>query len=144
MATSPPRAFYLDSSAILKLVVREAETSLLQSLLSESILIVSEIASVEVPRAAHLKCGAASVVPHAEAILQQFYRVALDRALLASAARLLPPNLRTLDAIHLSAALRVRDQIQAIVVYDTRLAAAARQAGLPVAAPGVEGLGGSG
>jgi len=40
------------------------------------------------------------------------------------------------DAIHLASALRVSEELSATVIYDRRLAAAAREAGLEVAAPG--------
>jgi len=43
--------------------------------------------------------------------------------------------LRSLDAIHLAAALMVAAQLEAVVTYDARMAAAARLLGLRVAAP---------
>jgi len=45
-----------------------------------------------------------------------------------AAATALPADLRTLDAIHLASALAVASGIRAIVVYDVRLGAAARDA----------------
>jgi uncharacterized protein len=46
------------------------------------------------------------------------------------------PFLRTLDAIHLAAAASMRGTLAAFVTYDKKLAAAARQAGLPALSPG--------
>ncbi len=46
-----------------------------------------------------------------------------------------PPALRSLDAVHLATAQRVRDEIGVLVAYDDRLAAAARQLGYRVSAP---------
>jgi len=43
--------------------------------------------------------------------------------------------LRSLDAIHLAAALMVAAQLEAVVTYDARMAAGARLLGLRVAAP---------
>jgi predicted nucleic acid-binding protein len=43
--------------------------------------------------------------------------------------------LRTLDAIHLASALAIRDELEAFVTYDSRLADAARSAGLSVISP---------
>ena len=42
--------------------------------------------------------------------------------------------LRTLDALHLEAAIRL--EVQAVLTYDRRLGDAARDAGLDVIAPG--------
>ncbi len=61
----------------------------------------------------------------------------MTSGLLRRAAQLDPPALRTLDAIHVASALVVRDQITAIVTYDTRMASAAEAQGLTVVAPGL-------
>ncbi len=45
------------------------------------------------------------------------------------------PFLRTLDAIHLAAAMSMRRSLSAFVTYDKKLAAAAQEVGLPVMAP---------
>lgn len=45
------------------------------------------------------------------------------------------PALRASDAIHLATAVLMGDDLDAFVCYDARLAAAAKQAGLAVAAP---------
>ena len=57
-----------------------------------------------------------------------------DRVLL-TAGELRPPELRSLDAIHLATAEGLGDQVARIVTYDDRLAAAAAAMGLTVAAP---------
>jgi predicted nucleic acid-binding protein len=54
---------------------------------------------------------------------------------LSDAALLEQPFLRTLDAIHLATAAGIRASLSAFVTYDKRLAAAAEDAGLPVASP---------
>lgn len=59
---------------------------------------------------------------------------ALDRAVYRSAGFLPMPYLRTLDALHLEAAIRL--DVSAILTYDHRLGEAARAAGLDVIAPG--------
>jgi predicted nucleic acid-binding protein len=55
--------------------------------------------------------------------------------LLTAAARVEPTSLRALDAIHLATALSLGHDLSGIVVYDRRLADAARGAGLTVWAP---------
>ena len=61
---------------------------------------------------------------------------ALDRAVYRSAGLLPMPYLRTLDALHLEAAMRL--DAAAILTYDRRLGEAARSVRLQVIAPGVE------
>lgn len=51
------------------------------------------------------------------------------------AARLGPATMRGLDAIHLANALLLGDELEGVLPYDERLAAAAESAGLPVLAP---------
>ena len=58
---------------------------------------------------------------------------ALDRAVYRSAGLLPMPYLRTLDALHLEAALRL--DVTAILTYDHRLGDAARAVGLDVISP---------
>jgi predicted nucleic acid-binding protein len=119
-----------------KLVVSEQETDALVGYLGDAALAVSEVALVEVPRAAHLKTRAAETIPHAEALLRRFFLIALDDELYEEAARARPAELRSLDAVHLASALRVQDRIEAAVVYDRRLGSAAWEAGIRVEAPG--------
>lgn len=51
------------------------------------------------------------------------------------AANLKPPELRSLDALHLAAALELGDDLDGVVTYDARLIDSARAAGLPVVTP---------
>ncbi len=129
-------AVYLDASAIVKLVVREHETDALLRYLSDADLVASEVVAVEVPRAAYLKTGVAETIGASERLLRHFHLVALDEDLHRAAAQAEPAHLRSLDAVHLACALRVRDQIDAVVVDDRRLGAAVRDAGLHDHAPG--------
>jgi predicted nucleic acid-binding protein len=46
-----------------------------------------------------------------------------------------PPSIPSLDAIHLATALSLEPDLSGMVVYDRRLADAARNAGLTVFAP---------
>jgi predicted nucleic acid-binding protein len=131
-----PRIVYLDASAIVKLVVRERETDALRSYLASAELISSEVATVEVARAAYLKTGDQQTLGYTEQILRRFFLVALDDGLRRIAARAQPPELRSLDAVHLVSAGHVSSRTEATVIYDHRLAQAARDAGLAVVAPG--------
>jgi hypothetical protein len=59
----------------------------------------------------------------------------VDRELLITAGRLQLGSVRTLDAIHLCAALAAGDELGGVVTYDTHMAEAAHLLGLEVAAP---------
>jgi len=62
--------------------------------------------------------------------------MAIDDVVVASAAALPQPLLRSLDAIHLATALRLEPELTAFVTYDKRLLECARAAGFPTASPG--------
>jgi len=127
---------YLDSSAIVKLVRTEPGSGLLRSYLAavaEPRLCSSRLALVEVLRAAQRQ--EPSPLLAVQLVLSEFTLIAIDETILDVAARLGPPTLRTLDAIHLASALALEDALEAVVTYDTRMTAAATALGIPVAAP---------
>jgi predicted nucleic acid-binding protein len=70
-----------------------------------------------------------------ERVLAQVLQIQLDTEILATAAELEPPALRTLDAIHIASALVLGEELEAVVTYDARMADAARAVGLRVEAP---------
>lgn len=70
------------------------------------------------------------------ALLDGVALAALDRPVYRSAGFLPMPYLRTPDALHLEAAIRL--DASAVLTYDRRLGEAARSAGLDVIAPGSE------
>ena len=71
----------------------------------------------------------------APSFLEGIDLVAIADPILAAAATLQPPQLRTLDAIHLATAHRLGADLVEIVTYDGRMQAAAEALGIPVAAP---------
>ena len=128
------RLTYVDSSAIVKLVVAEPESDALRRYLTRrQPLVSSALARAEVTRSL-LPSGAPAVARGQEALR----RVALLRVndrVLTEAGRLEPAELRSLDAIHLASAGQLGDSVKRIVTYDERMAAAARALGWSVAAP---------
>jgi hypothetical protein len=125
---------YIDSSALVKLIVREPETDALRRYLTSAGPLASSIlATVEVSRAV------ARALPESTAAMADVFEVvnvlAFDARIAARAAALRPASLRTLDAIHLATALELAGDLSAFVSYDDRLSAAARDLGLPVVAP---------
>lgn len=131
---------YLDSSAIVKLVVSEAESSQLELYLRDwPRRVSSSLVRVEVARA--VRVHGAAAVSRARLLLSGLYLVKLDDTLLDAAADLDPPTLRGLDAIHLATARLLRDDLRLVVTYDGRFATAARALGLVVVAPGSSSYG---
>jgi uncharacterized protein len=73
----------------------------------------------------------------AEVILDLFGLHPVTRVLLWRAGRIFEPGLRSLDAIHVMAALELRP-IEAFVSYDQRQLEAAHDAGLRTVSPGMK------
>ena len=71
-----------------------------------------------------------------DAVLGGLTLLRFDDALLRLATHVGPPLLRSLDAIHLAAALSIGDYPEAFITYDGRLATAARTLKLHVVQPG--------
>lgn len=128
-------AVYLDSSALVKLVVRERESSALRRFLRTRRERVScALARTEVLRAVrHLGPAA---VNRARRVLRRVDLIHLDDSLLDAAGMLDPRILRSLDAVHLAAALLIAPELDAIVTYDKRLAEGALLLGFHIEAPG--------
>lgn len=125
---------YLDSSALVKLVVGEPESGALRRYLRREPERAScALARVEVLRAVRAQGSAATT--RARRLLQRLVLVRIDDALLEAAAALDPGILRSLDAIHLAAAQVFGDELSALVTYDARMAAAAALIDLRVTAP---------
>ncbi len=128
-------AHYLDTSALVKLVVAEAETAALRAWLHETdrTPVSCDLARTELLRA--VRSAAPDRVIQARAVLDSITLIQLATATFEEAGRLEPALLRTLDAVHLAAALQLGDDLESIVTYDERLAEAARNNGIPVTAP---------
>lgn len=130
---------YLDSSAIVKLVVPERESAALFDWLAERPERVSSIvARVEVRRALRRAGMPGPVLRRGVEVLDRIGLIPLDRAVVDAAGELNPSELRALDAIHLATALSVGADLAGVVTYDDRLGAAARRVRIEVWRPGTQ------
>jgi uncharacterized protein len=125
---------YLDSSAIVKTVIEEPESKALRQFLRDfEIHVSAELARTEVLRA--VRRADANAVPRAYEAFERLVLIAVTETLLDAAGTLDPPELRTLDAIHLAAARTVVAQLGALVTYDARMTRAGAALAFPVATP---------
>ncbi len=131
---SAERATYLDSSAIVKLAVAEAQSTALRTYLRRRRpLLSSSLARTEVGRAL-LPLGAVAVL-RGEQVLARLDLVRVSDRLLEAAAHLLPPELRSLDAVHLATVQQLGASVARVITYDERMSAAAQAMGCTVVAP---------
>lgn len=131
---TPGPIIYVDTSALGALLVEQPESDELEQWLDQTAasLVSSDLLETELRRLAFREGLEQADVTR---LLDGVGIAALDRAVYRSAGLLPMPYLRTLDALHLEAAMRL--DATAILTYDRRLGEAARSVGLQVIAPGV-------
>ena len=133
--------FYADASALVKLVRDEPESRALRTFIAGADLVSSELVLAELPRAirraaAHdPKLPLDELIGRARDLVDAVALLPIDTVLLVAAGALAEPALRTLDAIHIAAAVDL-SPLDAFLSYDERQSAAARLAGLRTLAPG--------
>ncbi|MGH9203636.1 MAG: type II toxin-antitoxin system VapC family toxin [Vicinamibacterales bacterium] len=127
-------ATYLDSSALVKLAVRELESLALRRYLRRRRpLVSSALARTEVLRA--LLLAGDEAVARGRGVLQRLDLVRVNDRILNAAGVLRPFELRSLDAIHLATANELGEELSALVTYDDRMVTAAKQLGFRVVQP---------
>jgi predicted nucleic acid-binding protein len=128
-------AYYLDTSAALKLVVAEKETGAFISWTEghEGEIVSSDLLRTELLRAT--RRGAPDAMPRARAVLDSITLLTVPTSTFERAADVDPDLLRGLDALHLAAALELGDELDGLLTYDDRLAGAAQLHGVTVIAP---------
>jgi predicted nucleic acid-binding protein len=127
---------YLDTSALVKLVVAEPESSALRDWLqnSEADPVSSDLARTELMRA--VRRVDPNLATQARAVLDSITLIRLATSTFEAAGRIDPATLRSLDALHVAIALELGDDLAGFVTYDERLSQAAASNGIPVLAPG--------
>jgi uncharacterized protein len=130
-------AVYLDTSAAMKLAVLEPESVALRTFLArcEDGFVSSSLLAIELRRAALRANDPAIALAAVATVIPAIRLVRIDDEVIGQAGILLPPSLRSLDAIHLATALSLGAAVEAMVCYDNRLTEAATAAGLHVNSP---------
>lgn len=127
---------YLDTSALVKLVVAEGESQALKHFLgahADDSWFSAALARTELIRA--VAPNGTQAIAAARDLLNTLDTVMLTRQLLDDAGTLKPLRLRSLDAIHLTAARRAGDSLRAVITYDARMLSAAADLGICTASP---------
>lgn len=132
--------FYADASALVKLIRDEPESDALRTFIADADLVSCELVLAELPRAVRRAAAHDPNLPleeligRARELLEAVALLPLDSGLLTAAGTLAEPALRTLDAIHVAAAVDL-SPLDAFLSYDERQSAAARLAGLRTVVP---------
>jgi uncharacterized protein len=127
---------YLDTSALVKLVIEEAESIDLEHwlLLQDQPFTTSLIGRVELIRTCR-RIDPDSVAT-ANLLLADLPLVPMTSWVLDIAENIGPPTVRGMDAIHLATAFELGDALTGFVTYDKRQRDAAVHANLRVMTPG--------
>lgn len=128
--------WYIDSSAILKLIKPEKESAALIKKFP-SALIASRISRVEVTR---------TIIRFEPDLLDSTYDVLADIQMvpaedsIITIAENLPQfiNLRSLDSLHIASALAIKNVLKGIITYDKEMVIAANALGFKTLSPGMK------
>ena len=129
-------SWYLDSSAILKLILIEKESPALVAFLKEPVS-ASALSRVEVIRT--LRRADPQKVEIGLQVLQKIWIIPINQTVLLMAENL-PADitLRTLDAMHVASAFILGQTIQGLITYDKQMAMNAKKLGIKVLSPGLK------
>ena len=128
--------WYIDSSAIIKLIKPEKESAALIKKLPSG-LIASRISRVEVTR---------TIIRYEPDLLDATYDVLADIQMIPvedaiiTIAENLPQfiDLRSLDSLHIASALSIKNVLKGVITYDKEMAKAAVSLGFKTLSPGMK------
>ena len=128
--------WYIDSSAIIKLIKPEKESAALIKKLPNG-LIASCISRVEVTR---------TIIRHEPDLLDATYDVLADIQMvpvedaIITIAENLPQfiDLRSLDSLHIASALSIKNVLKGVITYDKEMVKAAESVGFKTLSPGMK------
>lgn len=128
---------YIDSTAMLKLIAQAPETAALTDYLTartDTVWFTCSLARAELLRTTASLPPAAT--QHAHHLLDGLDTVAMTDRLITAAAALNPPPQRTIDALHIAAALTAGTQLHTLITYDPELTDAANHHHITTTHPG--------
>lgn len=128
--------YYLDTSAALKLLVKESHSQAFAQFYDEhadASWVSSSLLRVETARA--VARALPQIAADARELLLAFDYIAIDGDIIDGAMNEPTRTLRSLDAIHLATARVLGSDLDGLVTYDDRLSEAATTAGLPIVSP---------
>lgn len=126
-------AWYIDTSAFLKLLVAEKESSALRAWLTGH----ESVWSSHLLRTEALRAAARLGLDH-EVVEKAIATVSLvlpGTMTFSTAGKLAPSGLRSLDALHLASALELGSDLKGLLTYDARMSEGAKELAIPVLAP---------
>jgi len=129
---------YLDTSALGRILLAEPDATAIRSVLDQrNDWWSSELLVVELRRFATRE----NLMDPAEKLLKEIDLLSVDSDTLQRASRVEPPEVRSLDAIHLDAAIHLKEQgkIESVLTYDHQLQSGCRHHGLEIVAPSLAG-----
>jgi predicted nucleic acid-binding protein len=127
--------FYVDTSALMKLIVAERDSEAMRQWMDAA---AGQVFGNDLLRTEFLRAVRRSVPAREEAahhILQSLLLVRLRRSTYEAAAESEPKALHSLDALHLASALEFGGELDAIVTYDDWLSEAAQANGIATISP---------
>ena len=128
-------AFYVDSSAMLKLAFTEPESVQLREWLTQDqpVLVGSDLVRTETIRA--VRRTFPEQLERALTTLGLLNLLRVTPTAFRRASDLGPESLRSLDALHLASALELGEDLEGMITYDSRLTVACARHGVRVMAP---------
>ena len=129
--------FYVDTSAVIKLLVEESHSKAFAAFYddhADAEWVSSALLRIELTRAVVRAMPA--LLSDARDLLLAFSYIAIDDNVVDGAMNEPDRGLRSLDAIHLATARILAPDLEALITYDDRLLRATRYAGLVTLSPG--------
>jgi predicted nucleic acid-binding protein len=127
--------YYLDTSAAIKLLFNEPESQAMRRWVreTEGKVVSSDLLQAELMRAtARIDVDK---LEDAQAIIRYLFMMRLSTGVYHRAGTLAPTEMRTLDTLHLAAAMELGDDLEGIVTYDVRMARGVESLGIEVIGP---------
>lgn len=129
-------SYYLDSSAILKLIIKEAESDSLRKFINTKV-ITSAISRVEVIRT--LSLNDESLIIAGQMVLEKFELMPLSRPILTIAENFSSQiTLRSLDALQVASVIFLSPMVKSLITYDKNMIKNAKALGISVVSPGIK------